>query len=369
MKYLLAIYFVIGIAYGASVYEAMKGMVSGSPTDYGSGQQNDYGGKKCYPTYETKYRENCEDYHEKVCYTSHKERCEDVVGKKCNAIQSSKHERKCYDVSELLCSLKESVQYEEVPAVFTVQKCHPATERVCDTVYETELTEKDDFKCITVTNPHCAVKEHTVYDKTCKNMVNFDCKAYGYGDYDSATGGEAEYGNYDSQDEGYGGSDYAPKHKCKRTYDTKCYTTPRTVSTEYCEDRKDKVCEKLTERVPVPVEKQNCHDEKKKDCELEQRSQPKQVKKYVYTKQCRPVQKTVCDNADQMWLVPSCVPYSRKKCSYYPEEKCENVPKQHCYKIPYQVKKMECSEDSDGGSYPDEGYKGEDHYEGDPEGY
>merc|ERR1712080_441872 len=95
-----------------------------------------------------------------------------------------------------------------------------------------------------------------------------------------------------------------------RDYETKCYTTPRTVSSDYREDREEKVCEKLTEKVPVPSEKQNCHDENKKVCELEQRSQPKQVKKYVYTKQCRPVPKTVCDNADQMSLVPSCVPSS-----------------------------------------------------------
>merc|ERR1712083_995792 len=105
----------------------------------------------------------------------------------------------------------------------------------------------------------------------------------------------------------------------------KCYTTPRAVSIEYCEEREEKVCEKLTEKVPVPSEKQNCHDENKKVCELEQRSQPKQVKKYVYTKHCRPVPKTVCDNADQMFLQPSCVPSSRKVCSYHPEEKCENV--------------------------------------------
>merc|ERR1739840_9175 len=91
-------------------------------------------------------------------------------------------------------------------------------------------------------------------------------------------------------------------------------------------------------------------DEKKKVCELEQRSQPKQVKKYVYTKQCRPVPKTVCDNADQMSLVPSCVPSSRKECSYHPQERCENVPKQHCYQIPYQVKKMECTSHSSNGS-------------------
>merc|ERR1712025_1345119 len=128
------------------------------------------------------------------------------------------------------------------------------------------------------------------------------------------------------------------------TPETKCYTTPRTVSSEYCEEREEEVCEKLTERVPVPQEKQVCHDEKKKICELEQRSQPKQVKKYVYTKQCRPVPKPVCDNADQMSLVPSCVPASRKECSFHPEERCENVPKQHCYQIPYQVKKMECTE-------------------------
>merc|ERR1712212_613471 len=99
----------------------------------------------------------------------------------------------------------------------------------------------------------------------------------------------------------------------------------------------------MGEMVPIPVEKQNCHDEKKKVCELEERSQPKQVKKYVYLKECRPVPKTVCDNADQKLLKLSCVPSSRKECSYHPEEKCENVPKEYCYQIPYQVKKMECS--------------------------
>merc|ERR1711962_835649 len=113
----------------------------------------------------------------------------------------------------------------------------------------------------------------------------------------------------------------------------------------------EEVCEKLTERVPVPQEKQVCHDEKKKVCELEQRSQPKQVKKYVYTKQCRPVPRTVRGNSDQMSLVPSCVPSSRKECSYHPQERCENVPKQHCYQIPFQVKKMECTE---GGNQADE---------------
>jgi len=348
MRNLFAVSLIIGVAYGASMTGNYASYDTEGSADYASGGYGDeYGGKKCYPTYETKYREKCEDYQEKVCRTMHKEKCEDVHGKKCKAIKSSKHERKCYDVTELLCSLKENVQYEEIPAVFTVQKCHNVKERVCDTVYETELTERDDFKCITVKNPYCAVKEHTVYDKTCRTLVHFDCKAEDYGTYDSHSAGSDStgYGGSDYASKGYGGAEYAPEYKCKRNYETKCYTTPRAVSMEYCEDREEKVCEKLTEKVPVPSEKQNCHDENKKVCELEQRSQPKQVKKYVYTKHCRPVPKTVCDNADQMFLQPSCVPSSRKVCSYHPEEKCENVPKQHCHKIPYQVKKMECSED------------------------
>merc|ERR1712080_695497 len=217
---------------------------------------------------------------------------------------------------------------------------------------DTELTERDDFQCINIVNPYCAMKEHTVYDKTCRTMVNFDCKAVGYGSskgyesYGSTDGyvsssGSDEYGSSGSYEE----ASYTPEHKCTKTHETKCYTTPRTVSSEYCESRGQKVCEKLTERVPVPSEKQNCHDEKRKVCELEQQSQPKQVKKYVYTKQCIPVPKTICDNADQKYLEPVCVPYSRKECSYYPEENCENVPKQHCHKVPFQVKKMVCSKE------------------------
>merc|ERR1712156_820124 len=131
---------------------------------------------------------------------------------------------------------------------------------------------------------------------------------------------------YSGSDGGYGESSYEPEYKCQRSHETKCYTTPRTVSSDYCEDREEKVCEKLTEMVPVPVERQNCHDENKKVCELEQRSQPKQVNKYVYTKECRPVAKTVCDNADQKQLKVSCVPSSRKECTINLKKNVKTFP-------------------------------------------
>jgi len=350
--YLLAS-LLVGLVSGATLsgnYATQEPMPDYGSEGYGTGDV-EYGGsvyedKKCSPTYETKFREACEDYAEKVCYTTQKESCRDLPGQKCKAIQTSKQERKCFDVNEMLCSLKENVKYEEIPAVFTVQKCHKITERVCDTVYETESTEKDDFQCITITNPSCSTRDYTVYDKTCRTVTHFDCKASGYAANDGyGSGSSNSYGDsYGSSNTGsYGQDDISYGHTCTRTPETKCYTTPRTVSAQHCEDREERVCEKLTERVPIAVEKQNCHDEHKKVCELEQRSQPKQVKKYVYTKHCIPVSKTVCDNADQKALQPSCVASSRKECSYHPEESCENIPKQHCYKIPYQVKKMVCT--------------------------
>jgi len=141
-----------------------------------------------------------------------------VMGKKCKAIHTSNQERKCFNVNELLCTLKENVQFEEIPAVFTVQKCHKMKERVCDTVYETELTEKDDYKCITVVNPYCAKKDRTVYDKTCRTMVNFDCKAHGGNSYggSSSGSGDSNYGGTsggygDSTSGGYGDSKYEPE--------------------------------------------------------------------------------------------------------------------------------------------------------------
>merc|ERR1719153_1799499 len=119
-------------------------------------------------------------------------------------------------------------------------------ERVCDTVYETELTEKDDYKCITVMNPYCAKKDRTVYDKTCRTMVNFDCKAQGGNSYGAGSSGSGDSG-YGGSDGGYGEGSYEPEYKCQRSHETKCYTTRRTVSSDYCEDREEKVCEKMTE--------------------------------------------------------------------------------------------------------------------------
>ncbi len=152
-----------------------------------------------------------------------------------------------------------------------------------------------------------------------------------------------------AQSGGYsqGGSDSyetkTPAPTCTRKQETKCYTTPRQATTQTCTRQDERICEKLSARMPVTQERQVCHNEEKKVCELEQKTQPKQIKKYVYTKQCREVPKMVCENADVKKLVPSCVPTTRKVChSTRPVERCEDVPKQHCYKVPQIVRRERC---------------------------
>lgn len=311
---------------------------------------------KCSTYYETEYKEKCEPYQDKICYTTQEEDCVDLDGRMCKAIVSTKQERQCVNVTELICHLRESVQYEVVQAVFSVQKCYRATERVCDTVYEAMVTPKDDYQCIMLTNPKCYPEDEIVYDKTCRTTTHHDCTyetpSYGSpyeapsyggdGDYPKGDDYPAKGGEYKEDDYKGDGDDYGSSYKCKRSYDTKCYTTPRTVTSKYCEPKEEKHCEKLAEQTVIAVEKQVCHDEYKKVCELEQRSQPKQVKKYVYTKHCRPVEKTVCESIDRKDIEPSCVDIKRQKCYYKPVEKCEEVPKQYCHKIPIKVQKQKC---------------------------
>merc|ERR1711944_282659 len=293
-------------------------------------------GKKlvCKPVYDTIYKEYCENYYDRICRTTHKEKCTDVPDQYCNAVLTNEQKRKCFEVEEVVCKLREDVKYQTVQVGFTVQKCNKVQERVCDTVYDVSSTTKEKSVCINVHNPYCKHEEKTIIDRTCRTSTKFDCPTeYGYG--------KDSYGK-DSYGEDYG-KDYK-KPECHKSSSTSCYDTPRTVIVPKCSTTSEKVCETVPQRYPDVSERQHCHNEDKKVCQLEERTQPKQVKKYVYTKQCRKAPRKVCENADNKSLVPSCVPSVRKECTYHPVESCDEVPKKHCYKVGKQVKKEKCEE-------------------------
>merc|ERR1711992_144815 len=315
-----------------------KGYEKDSYGDDGDSYTKDDGyGKKlvCKPVYDTVYKEYCESYYDRICRTTHKEKCTDVPYQHCDAVLTNQQKRKCFEVEEVVCKLREDVKYQTVQVGFTVQKCNKVQERVCDTVFDISSTTKEKSVCINVHNPYCKHEEKTIIDRTCRTSTKFDCPTeYGYG--------KDSYGKGEDYGEDYG-KDYK-KPECHKSSSTSCYDTPRTVIVPKCSTTTDKVCETVHQRYPDVSERQHCHNEDKKVCQLEERTQPKQVKKYVYTKQCRKVPRKVCENADNKSLVPSCVPSVRKECTYHPAESCDEVPKKHCYKVGKQVKKEKCEE-------------------------
>ncbi|XP_059085534.1 uncharacterized protein LOC131882415 [Tigriopus californicus] len=370
---ILALAFGLATAGTISNYPSMPSGGGGSGSGgYGGsdGGSGGYGGgyekPKCRDVYDTVQENQCEPYTERVCQTTQKETCQDVADQNCRAITTTKQIRKCFDVSENICSLKEQVKFDTIQVGFTVQKCRKVKERVCDTVYETQMTTKEDFQCLEIENPVCVNEERAIVDKTCRTTTQFDCKqtgggygsgsSSGYGSSGNAFGSDSSssggygsgssssggYGDSSSSSGGYGGEVEQPQVVCNRRQETKCYDTPRTVNVQRCTRKAEKVCEKVTLLSPVAQERQNCRNEDKKVCELEERTQPKQVKNYVYTKQCNPVPRRMCENADVAQLVPSCVASTRKQCSYSPVEACEDTPKQHCFKVSRQVRRQVC---------------------------
>lgn len=343
---------------------------SASVQSYGSGPataQSSYGGdsygqqqQQCTTFDETKYQEHCEDFEERICTTSQRESCQDVRDQACSGVVTSKQNRKCFDVTERRCTLKEDVRMETIQMPVTIQKCRKVPEQLCDTIYDTSLSRTERRQCITVQNQKCSTSKRTVQDRTCKRTFTFECEsssAYAQPEQQDSYGQDSGYGSQQqmgSQMGGYGGGDSygndysaqqtyaAPKVNCRRQPEEKCYNTPRTVTQQNCYEVPEKICENLVEMLPAVQARQSCRREEKRVCELVKRSQEKQVKKYVYTKQCRDVPRQVCENADQKTLVPSCVPSTRKQCSYSPAEKCESQPRRKCFNLAYKIQRQRC---------------------------
>merc|ERR1712001_147263 len=168
-------------------------------------------GKKliCKPVYDTVYKEYCENYYDRICRTTHKEKCTDVPDQHCNAVLTNQQKRKFFEVDEVVCKLREDVKYQTVQVGFTVQKCSKVQERVCDTVFDTSFTTKEKSTCINVMNPYCSHEEKTIIDKTCRTTTKFDCptETHGYGGSGYGSGGSG-YGSDSYGKDSYGSDSY-----------------------------------------------------------------------------------------------------------------------------------------------------------------
>merc|ERR1712168_1763469 len=233
------------------------------------------------------YKDECIPYVEKTGRTHQEEDCREVMDKKCTTEVDEDVDRECFEVTELLCQLVESIDYEVIQDSYTVQRCSRITDRICDTVYDPDSDSKDNFQCVKVVNPDCYVEEKIIKDRTCIFSVDFECGKL----------------------------------------------------------KMDKVCEKLTNEFPVPVEKQNCHNEYMKQCELEERQRPKKARNFSYRKECKPVKRQVCDDSSKKKLKVTCEKEPRSVCTYEPKEECKDEHKKYCFKTEAKLHEKVCVPD------------------------
>merc|ERR1719228_1102457 len=291
------------------------------PNDNGYGDERP---EYCHMEDKIVYVDRCEAYTEQTCYTQNRQSCQDVEYRNCTGVVESKVHPVCFNVNELLCGLTEKVDYDTITEEFTVQKCTVVKDRVCDTTYDIDVDQKDDFQCADVESVVCEDKEVEIKDVTCKHTFEFDCEK------EKRTDG------------GYG-----MEMVCRKTPKDPCYETPRTIRIEICRQQTQRYCQKFTNPFPRPVERQNCHFEPKKICELEKKTRNKKAKRFSYSPDCRRVPREICDQTEQNSVTPICDTVMRHVCNYVPEKKCVDEQKQYCWKAEQKVQEEVCDDKFD----------------------
>merc|ERR1712119_34981 len=145
--------------------------------DIGQTNVGGYGVNKnpyCHKVEKVIFKNKCEPYTEKTCWTQNEELCEPVMYKNCTGVIETNIERVCFYVNELVCNLVEAVHYETLEETYQVQRCFTGKDRVCDTTYDIDTTTKDDYQCCNVETPNCYMEEKTINDVTCTNTVEFN---------------------------------------------------------------------------------------------------------------------------------------------------------------------------------------------------
>merc|ERR1712183_854641 len=80
--------------------------------DIGQTNVGGYGVNKdpyCHKVEKVIFKNKCEPYTERTCYTQNEEICEPVMYKNCTGVIETNIERVCFNVNELVCNLVEAV--------------------------------------------------------------------------------------------------------------------------------------------------------------------------------------------------------------------------------------------------------------------
>ena len=106
--------------------------------------QNNY--NKCFPRYEIKYKDKCEQYNDKECKVNNVESCKEKEFRNCELVPKEDHERMCETVKEMHCELKRTVVEKEVESYVPKLKCHSLKSNI--SFYHLYTNENDKLHSI-----------------------------------------------------------------------------------------------------------------------------------------------------------------------------------------------------------------------------
>merc|ERR1712183_186644 len=237
----------------------------------------------CHPVERTVYKDECLPYIEKTCYTQQVEQCKDVYEKNCTSVIDESEHRECFDVTELICKLVENIQYEMVDETYTVQRCTRVTDRVCDTVYDLDVTTKDDFQCIDLEHQYCWDEEKIVKDRTCVYGIDFECGKH-----------------KDKDGKGAVKCEKVPKKKCELEVRSRPKKAKKYVYHKDCKPVSRKVCDTCEKKTLSPVcdkvHKQVCKYKPEEKCQVEKKEYCFKTEKIIIDKVCVGEKKEVYDD-------------------------------------------------------------------------
>jgi len=255
--------------------------------------------------------DHCEDYSEIICTTRHVRECKQVDYEYCEGAVEQDVEHQCFKGNEQICIIQNDLlrggsEDPYVPDV--VEECLESGELVCDTKLNVESTIKNEYQCVDVRQPKCAVREEVVTDETCVDSFKFECQAGAYH-------GQAVCQRYPTKD-------------CSNS-------TTRKVNVDYCEMEVVSSCLNFPKRFYSSVEKEvNCRPVPKPD--------PSFYGTPCYTKDCVNKSRNICDQYETENLKPVCMFTERQLCSYVPTYGCFEEKKQFCTKVERVVSRQIC---------------------------
>merc|ERR1712240_137228 len=274
---------------------------------------------KCKRVEKVIHEDICEPYVKKTCFTEVIQKCKDIVTPNCTAVIDVVPDQECFTVEDVDCDLVEHMDVEVVPETYFEQRCFTEQEEVCDVVNQVDMDHGVVDDCIEVERSDCWEEEKVVKDRECCFSVELDCKKT-----ISVKG---------------------HKQQCQKRPTKDCKDIPRTVYEEKCRPRVEKVCEKLRYLQPFPVPNQKCVSKPVKRCVVEEKSKPKKLKNFVYSKECKPVPRKVCEKADREVLRETCDQVVSQVCKYKPSKHCTEGKLEHCYKADRVVHEEVCEHD------------------------